>query len=116
MIDVWGIKNCDTVKTARAWLDANGIAYRFHDFKIEGLDAVIAARWIAALGRDTVLNRRGNTWRKLSPARQAVTSDADAVALVVAQPSLVKRPVIDTGQALLAGFGEEQRQALLSLK
>ena len=100
MIDVYGIRNCDTVKKARDWLEANGIEHRFHDFKLEGLDAATAGRWMKALGRDTVLNRRGTTWRKLSPAQQAVTSDADAVTLVVAQPSLVKRPVIDTGKTL----------------
>ena len=114
MIDVYGIKNCDTVKKARDWLEANGIEYRFHDFKTEGLDAATAGRWMKVLGRDTVINRRGTTWRKLPPARQVVTSDADAVKLVVEQPSLVKRPVIDTGKTLTAGFGDEQRQALKS--
>lgn len=115
MIDVYGIKNCDTVKKARDWLEANGIEYRFHDFKAEGLDAATAGRWMTVLGRDTVLNRRGTTWRKLSPAEQIVNSDADAVALVIAQPSLVKRPVIDTDKTLTAGFGDEQRQVLKSL-
>ncbi len=115
MIDVYGIKNCDTVKKARDWLEAEGIGYRFHDFKAEGLDAATAGRWIQILGRDTVLNRRGTTWRKLSPAQQVVSSDADAVTLVTAQPSLVKRPVIDTGKTLTAGFGDEQRQVLKSL-
>ncbi len=115
MIDVYGIKNCDTVKKARDWLEANGIEYRFHDFKAEGLDAATAERWMTLLGRDTVLNRRGTTWRKLPAARQVVNSDADAVTLVVEQPSLVKRPVIDTGRTLTAGFGDEQRQVLKAL-
>ena len=115
MIDVYGIKNCDTVKKARDWLEAEGIGYRFHDFKVEGLDAVTADRWMKVLGRDVVLNRRGTTWRKLSPAQQVVNSDADAVKLVTEQPSLVKRPVIDTGKSLIAGFGDEQRQVLKSL-
>jgi Spx/MgsR family transcriptional regulator len=112
MIDVYGIKNCNTVKTARDWLEAQGIEYRFHDFKKEGLDAATAARWMREIGRDTVINRRGTTWRKLTPEQQAVENDEDAVALVVAQPSLVKRPVFDTGEALFVGFGDEQRQAL----
>ena len=115
MIDVYGIKNCDTVKKARDWLDLNGISYRFHDFKVEGLDAATAERWMKVLGRDTVLNRRGTTWRKLSPERQVVNSDADAVKVVVELPTLVKRPVIDTGKMLTAGFGDEQRQALKAL-
>ncbi len=112
MIDVYGIKNCDTVKKARDWLDASGIAYRFHDFKQEGLDAQTAARWIGALGRDVVINKRGTTWRKLSPEQQDLADDAAAAALVSAQPSLVKRPVFDTGSALFVGFGDEQKQAL----
>ncbi|MEN3974725.1 arsenate reductase [Emcibacter sp. SYSU 3D8] len=115
MIDVYGIRNCDTVKKARDWLDGKGIEYRFHDFKLEGIDAKTAARWMKALGRDTVINRRGTTWRKLSPAQQAMDSDAAAVSLVMAQPSLVKRPVIDTGKTLTVGFGDEQRQALDAL-
>ncbi len=115
MIDVYGIKNCDTVKKARDWLEANGVDYRFHDFKAEGLDAATAGRWMTALGQDVVINKRGTTWRKLTPAQQSVGSDADAVTLVVAQPSLVKRPVFDTGKTLLVGFGDEQRQALRSL-
>jgi Spx/MgsR family transcriptional regulator len=116
MIDVYGIKNCDTVKKARDWLDAAGIAYRFHDFKLEGLDPATARGWIDALGQDVVINRRGTTWRKLTPAQQAIGGDADAAALIVAQPSLVKRPVFDTGKALFVGFGDEQRKALQSLK
>ena len=115
MIDVYGIKNCDTVKKARDWLDAEGIEYRFHDFKVEGLDGETAAGWIAALGQDVVINRRGTTWRKLSPVQQAIGGDADAAALIAAQPSLVKRPVFDTGNGLIVGFGEEQRRALKAL-
>ncbi len=115
MIDVYGIRNCDTVKKARDWLDAEGIDYRFHDFKLEGLDAATAEGWIRALGRDVVINRRGTTWRKLTPAQQAIGSDAEAAVLLAAQPSLVKRPVFDTGAALLVGFGDEQRQALKAL-
>ncbi|MGE0668869.1 MAG: arsenate reductase [Sphingomonadales bacterium] len=115
MIDVYGIRNCDTVKKARDWLEAEGIEYRFHDFKLEGLDAKTAAGWIAALGQDVVINKRGTTWRKLTPAQQAIGGDADAAALIASQPSLVKRPVFDTGKALFVGFGDQQRQALKSL-
>jgi Spx/MgsR family transcriptional regulator len=115
MIDVYGIKNCDTVKKARDWLDAEGIEYRFHDFKLEGLDPKTAAGWIEALGQDVVINKRGTTWRKLTPAQQAIGSVADAVELVVSQPSLVKRPVFDTGTSLFVGFGDQQRQALKAL-
>lgn len=115
MIDVYGIRNCGTVKKARDWLEANGIEHRFHDFKLEGLDAATAGDWIERLGQDVVINKRGVTWRKLTPAQQALASDADAVKLVVAQPSLVKRPVFDTGNALFVGFGDEQRMALDAL-
>ncbi len=115
MIDVYGIKNCDTVKKARDWLDAEGIAYRFHDFKLEGLDPATASGWIATLGQDVVINKRGTTWRKLTPAQQAIAGDAEAAALIVARPSLVKRPVFDTGRTLFVGFGDQQRQALKAL-
>ena len=114
VIDVYGIQNCDTVEKARDWLDAEGIEYRFHDFKQEGLDPDTAKGWIDALGQDTVINKRGTTWRKLTPAQQAIGGDADAAALIVAQPSLVKRPVFDTGKALFVGFGDPQRQVLKS--
>ena len=95
-IEVYGIPNCDTVKRARAWLDTHGVAYRFNDFKKGGVPAARLGAWIAALGWEALVNRRGTTWRRLSEAeRAAVVDAASARALLLAQPSLVKRPVVE---------------------
>lgn len=104
-ITMYGIPNCDTVKKARAWLDARGVAYVFHDFKKQGVPADRLTRWTGELGVDTVLNRRGTTWRRLSPEQQAqAQSPAGALALMLAQPSVIKRPLMEWGQAVSAGF------------
>ncbi|MBS0426130.1 MAG: ArsC family reductase [Proteobacteria bacterium] len=99
MIDLYGIPNCDTVKRARAWLDAQQLAYRFHDFKKEGLPDATAQRWIAAVGWEALVNRRGTTWRQLdASARDAVVDAPSARAVLQARPSLVKRPVVEWGR------------------
>ena len=102
-IDVYGIPNCDTVKKARAWLDGRGIGYVFHDYKKEGADGALVAQWVAASGLDTVLNRRGTTFRKLGDAERA-RAENDPVALMVEQPSLIKRPVVVHPGGVLVGF------------
>ena len=95
-IEVYGIPNCDTVKRARAWLDAHGVAYRFNDFKKGGVPPARLDAWIAALGWEALVNRRGTTWRRLDEAaRAAVVDAASARALLLAQASLVKRPVVE---------------------
>jgi Spx/MgsR family transcriptional regulator len=100
----YGIPNCDTVRKARAWLDAKGIAYSFHDYKKEGTDPARLRGWIAAKGWETVLNRRGTAFRKLDPA-QTTGLDADkALALMQANPSTIKRPVVEHPGELLVGF------------
>lgn len=105
MITLYGIPNCDTVKKARAWLSAQGVAYEFHDFKKQGLAPETLARWSDALGWDKLLNRKGTTWRKLYTAAQAgVVDAASAQSLMLAQTSLIKRPVVDWGQDITAGF------------
>lgn len=94
-LTVYGIPNCDSVKKARAWLDAQGMAYTFHDFKKEGVPAEALADWVAQAGWEPVLNRKGTTWRKLDPATQASVVDAaSAQTLMKRQPSVIKRPVI----------------------
>ncbi|PZN92538.1 MAG: ArsC family reductase [Alphaproteobacteria bacterium] len=99
-----GIKNCDTVKKARAWLDARGVAYRFHDYKASGADADDLRAWVAALGWEMVLNRAGTTFRRLADADKAGIDADKAVALMLAQPSLIKRPMLVGEGVLLAGF------------
>lgn len=107
MIVVHGIRNCDTIKKARAWLDAAGIAYDFHDFKATGIDAPSVAGWVSALGWEVVLNRAGTTFRKLPDADKAGIDAEKAVALMVAQPSMIKRPVLVGQGVLLIGFKPE---------
>lgn len=103
---LYGIPNCDTVKKARAWLDGQGVAYRFHDFKKAGVPPQRLAAWSTAVGWERLLNRQGTTWRKLRPAQQAVvTDDLSAQALMQAQPSVIKRPVVEwPGGAVTVGF------------
>jgi Spx/MgsR family transcriptional regulator len=96
MVIVYGITNCDTVKRARAWLAEQGVAHTFHDFKKSGVPPQRLEAWVAAAGWDTVLNRKGNTWRRLDDARRnAVTGEEPAQALMLAEPSVIKRPVVE---------------------
>jgi Spx/MgsR family transcriptional regulator len=96
MIILYGIPNCDTVKRARAWLTEQGVAHSFHDFKKSGVPPQRLAAWVAAAGWDTVLNRKGNTWRRLDEARRVgVIGDTSAQALMLDEPSVIKRPVVE---------------------
>ena len=107
-ITLYGIPNCDTVKKARTWLDGRGVAYTFHDFKKLGLPKTAAQAWLKELGADTVINRKGTTWRSLDDAqKQQADNAAGALALITAQPSLVKRPVLDRDGALSVGFSPD---------
>jgi arsenate reductase len=107
-ITIYGIKNCDTMKKARQWLDAKGISYAFHDYKASGIDRAHLDRWVGELGWETVLNRAGATFRKLDEADRQDLDAAKATALMLAQPSMIKRPILDLGDGrLLAGFKPE---------
>ena len=110
-IDVYGIPNCDTVKKARKWLDAQGVDYAFHDYKKEGADHAKLRRWIAAAGVDTVLNRRGTTFRKLTDAEKADIDAEKAVTLLQQHPSMIKRPVVEHPGGVLIGFVEQEWEA-----
>lgn len=102
-----GIRNCDTMKKAFAWLDARGVAYRFHDYKTAGLDRGMLDGWVQQLGWEALLNRAGTTFRKLPEEQKQGLDAAKAIALMVAQPSMVKRPVLDASGRLLVGFAPE---------
>ena len=107
-MNVYGITNCDTVKRARAWLDGRGTAYTFHDFKKGGVPQARLDAWLKASGWETLLNRKGTTWRKLDAALQARVTDAQAArALMLEQPSVIKRPIVewDDGR-ITVGFDE----------
>lgn len=106
-ITLYGIKNCDTMKKARAWLDGHGVAYAFHDYKVDGLDRVRLEHWLKQTGWETLLNRAGTTFRKLPDADKDGLTQKKAIALMLAQPSMVKRPVLETGEGLLVGFKPE---------
>ena len=101
---LYGIKNCDTMKKARAWLDGHGVAYGFHDYKKLGLDERTLRTWVRELGWEALLNRRGMLWRKVPDALKASLDEAGAIRLMLDTPSIIKRPVLDTGQALHLGF------------
>jgi arsenate reductase len=106
-VTIHGIKNCDTMKKAFAWLDARGTAYRFHDYKTAGLDRTLLESWVAQLGWEALLNRAGTTFRKLPDDAKQDLDAAKAIALMLAQPSMVKRPVLEAGGRLLVGFAPD---------
>jgi arsenate reductase len=110
-ITIYGIKNCDTMKKARAWLDKHGVDYSFHDYKTAGIDKDRLARWSKAVGWETLLNRAGTTFRKLPDAEKASLTEKKAMALMLAQPSMIKRPVLEVGGKLLVGFRPESYDA-----
>lgn len=112
-IDLYGIPNCDTIKKARKWLDGRGIAYDFHDYKKEGADPDRVARWVSEAGWETVLNRRGTTFRKLPDAEREGLDPEKAVVVMVAHPSCIKRPVVEYEGGLLVGFDEAEWSAAL---
>ena len=106
-ITIYGIKNCDTMKKARAWLDSHGVAYGFHDYKTAGIAKDKLKRWSDELGWETLLNRAGTTFRRLADSDKEGLNERKALALMVAQPSMIKRPVLDLGGKLLVGFQPE---------
>jgi arsenate reductase len=111
MLTLYGIRNCDTVKRARAWLDAQGIAYRFHDYKVAGVEADRLADWVERLGWEALLNRAGTTFRKLPDADKASLDANKATALMLAHPSAIRRPVAQADGLLVAGFSAERYAA-----
>ena len=114
MITLYGIKNCDTVKKARAWLDGAGVEYSFHDYKTAGVPAANLRAWTNRLGWEALLNRAGTTFRKLPDAARADLNTERAVALMLAHPSAIKRPVLERGDTLLVGFKPDAYAAALT--
>ena len=101
---LFGIPNCDTVKKARTWLDSRGVAYAFHDYKKQHVDAATLERWADTVGWEPLLNRAGTTFKKLSDADKADIDRAKAIALMIASPSMIKRPIVEDMGKLLVGF------------
>jgi arsenate reductase len=106
-ITIYGIKSCDTMKRARAWLDDRGVAYGFHDYKSEGIDKASLERWAKEAGWEVLLNRAGTTFRALPGKDKEGLNEKKAIALMLAQPSMIKRPVLDIGGKLVVGFKPE---------
>jgi arsenate reductase len=106
-VTIYGIKNCDTMKKARAWLDEHGLAYSFHDYKTAGINAATLKRWAGEVGWETLLNRAGTTFKKLPEDEKAVIDEGRALSLMQAQPSMIKRPVLEGAGTLLVGFRPE---------
>ena len=113
-VTIYGIKACDTMKRARTWLDEHGVAYAFHDYKVSGANRADVERWVAQLGWETVLNRAGTTFRKLPDADKTGIDAGKAVELMLAQPSMIKRPILDVDGKLLAGFKPDQYTTVLA--
>jgi arsenate reductase (glutaredoxin) len=106
-ITIYGIKNCDTMKKARAWLDEHAVHYTFHDYKAAGIDKAVLKTWSDEVGWEVLLNRAGTTFKKLPDAAKEGLTQSKAIALMLAQPSMIKRPVLDLGGKLLVGFKPE---------
>jgi arsenate reductase (glutaredoxin) len=111
---LYGIPNCDTVRKARRWLDAAGVDYRFHDFKKLGLEGALLDSWLATLGHETLLNRRGTTWRQLPAATKDNLDPGNVRNLILDNLSIIKRPVLDMGSQTHVGFSTEDYERLFS--
>jgi len=114
VITVYGIKNCDTVKKARRWLDDHDIDYRFHDFREDGLGAAAVGQWVAELGWETVVNKRSTTWKQLDKSIQTKMDATLAQSTILEHPTLVKRPLLDTGNERFVGFSAERYQTIFN--
>jgi arsenate reductase len=112
-VTIYGIKACDTMQKARAWLESHGVAYAFHDYKTQGIGRDRLEGWSRQVGWEVLLNRSGTTFRKLADADKAGLTEAKAIALMLAQPSMIKRPVLETNGGLLVGFKPETYAAQL---
>ena len=114
-VTIYGIKACDTMRKARDWLDAHGVAYAFHDYKVSGVDRARLERWVGQVGWETLLNRAGTTFRKLPDEARSGLDAQKAIGLMLEQPSMIKRPVLDLGGKLVVGFKPEtyEQQVIL---
>ncbi len=112
MLTLYGIKNCDTVKKARRWLEDHDIDYQFHDFRQDGLAKTLLNSWLEQLGWEAIVNKRSTTWRNLSDKEKEITTNAQAAKLLLANPTLIKRPVVEKNKTLLVGFKEAEFKTL----
>lgn len=114
MITLYGISNCDTVRKARSWLEAHGVAYTYHDFRANGLGMDTLRKWADTIGWETLLNRRSRSWKELAEDERAGINEANALRLMLANPTLIKRPVVTDGERIITGFSEDEFDVLSS--
>lgn len=114
MTTLYGIKNCDTVKKARKWLEEHGIEYTFHDFRVDGINQNQVTTWLEELGADAVVNKRSTTWKQLSESQKEQALSKDAAPLICDNPTLIKRPLLDTGKNRHVGFKPDNYQLWLN--
>lgn len=112
-IIVYGIKNCDSVKKTRAWLDGQDLHHQFHDYRVDGLEPALLRQFAAKLGIDAILNQRSTSWRQLDDAQKSDLTPENALQLMLSHPTLIKRPIIALGEQLFVGFNPEQLSAAL---
>jgi arsenate reductase (glutaredoxin) len=112
---MYGIKNCDTIKKAKKWLESNGVEFSFHDYRQDGLSDELLSSLESSLGWETMLNKRGTTWRKLAEETKDAINKETAVLLMLENPAIIKRPILDTGKTLELGFSESAYQQLFNL-
>ncbi len=113
MIFVYGIKNCDTVKKSRRWLETNDVTFQFHDFRDNGIDEKMINFWLQSVSWETLFNKRSTTWRKLDQIQRDTINRESAIALMLAFPSIIKRPVLVKNDTILVGFDEAIYKSLL---
>ena len=112
MLKMYGIPNCDTIKKARNWLKDNNVDYEFHNYKKDGVPEKELKKWVKDVGWETLLNKRGTTWRKLDDTTKDNVDEKSAISIMLDNPSIIKRPVLDNGKTLLVGFAEENYKQL----
>ena len=113
-VTLYGIKNCDTIKKAKKWLKLNSVDYHFHDFRVDGINRSLLTTWLKQLEWETLLNMRGTTWRKLADAQRDGINKTGAVALMLEQPAIIKRPVLSVKHKIFVGFREEHYKDIFS--
>ena len=114
MVTLYGIKNCDSVKKAKKWLDDHAVDYQYHDFRIDGLPADSVQRWLDELGWETLLNKRSTSWKQLDTTTRESMDTASAKAAILEQATLIKRPLLDTGHSLFTGFSAERYKKIFT--
>ncbi len=115
MTTIYGIKNCDTVKKTLRWLDSHKVSYTFHDFRKDGLDRAKVLQWLEKIGADTLINKRGTTWKQLPETEKTQLAEGNGVDVIRENPTLIKRPLVESGKKVMVGFNETEFQKLFKV-